>query len=423
MSDILAKMIERGLVAQVSDDSLGRQMQQERFTFYTGFDPTAASLHLGHLVPLICARHLQQAGHRFIALVGGATGMVGDPSGRSAERNLLTHEQVRANTACLKAQIARFVSFEGPNAALLLDNYDWIGPMSFIDWLRDVGKHFPINQMLAKDSVKLRLEGEGGLSFTEFSYMTMQAFDFLHLHEAHGCRLQCGGSDQWGNITAGLELIRRKVGGSAFGLTYPLITTNSGQKFGKSAGNSVWLEAGLTSPYDFYQYLIRTEDADIERYMRIFTFLELPDIATLMAQHNAAPERRLAQKRLADELTALVHGAEGLGKAVKATEVLFGGGLEGLTEQDLKKIFADVPSRNLPESSLQEGWGIVDLLVAAGVCSSKGEARRAIQGGGLYLNNRRIDSAEARVGAESLAAGHLLVLRSGRKNYTLVEFS
>ncbi|MDX2110077.1 MAG: tyrosine--tRNA ligase [Verrucomicrobiota bacterium] len=422
MSNVHDTLHARGLVSQITDEELPKLLSRERVTLYTGFDPTAASLHLGHLVPIMCAAHFQRAGHRVILVVGGATGMVGDPGGKSSERNLLTREQVETNTAAIKKQLSHFVTFEGDNPVLLLDNHAWIGPMTFIDWLREVGKHFTINYMLQKDSVQSRLGSDNGISYTEFSYMTMQAYDFLHLYETHGCRLQCGGSDQWGNITAGTELIRKKVGGSAFGLTYPLIMGSNGQKFGKSSGAAVWLDSEWTTPFAFYQYLVRTEDADIENFLKYFTFVSIDEIASLMEQHKSAPEKRVPQKRLAEELTRIVHGEAGLARALKASEVLFGGGLDGLGEKELRAIFADVPSHRAASTALDAGIPIVELLIAAKVCPSKNEARRALQAGGLYLNNQRIEDPALIVTRAQLAAGNLLVLRSGRKNYTVVEF-
>ena len=301
---------KRGLIAQSTDPALGELLAREPFTIYVGFDPTASSLHLGNLVPIMALAHFQRAGHRVIALVGGATAMVGDPSGRSDERNLLTIDQVKQNALGVREQLGRFLDFDGPNAAVMVDNYDWTAPMSFIDWLRDVGKYFTVNYMVAKESVRSRMLSESGISFTEFSYMTMQAFDFLHLHDSHGCRLQGGGSDQWGNITAGIDLIRRLRQQQAYGLTFPLITTASGAKFGKSAGNAMWLDRARTSPWDFYQYLVRQDDRDVVRFLRIYTFLPEREIAAIQQQIEQHPEEREAQQRLAYSVTALVHGEE-----------------------------------------------------------------------------------------------------------------
>ena len=299
---------ERGFIEQCSDKGIESSLQNENVTLYVGFDPTADSLHLGHLVPLIAMAHLQRAGHQVLAIVGGATGMVGDPSGKSQERKLLTPEQVAHNVASIKKQMDKFLDFEGSHAARLLDNNDWISRMSFIDWLREVGKYFTVNYMLAKDSVKVRLGSEQGISYTEFSYMTMQAYDFLHLFDHYDCSLQCGGNDQWGNIAAGIDLVRRVRGQSIYGMTFPLVTSATGEKFGKSAGSAVWLDPDRTKPYQFYQYWMRTDDRDVERYLMLFTFLRMTDIRALHAAHQHAPERREAQRVLAAEVTRIVHG-------------------------------------------------------------------------------------------------------------------
>lgn len=420
MPKVYETLQKRGFVHQISHQDLPGRLEGESLVLYTGFDPTADSLHLGHLVPVLLMRHLQQAGHRPLAVVGGATGMVGDPSGRSEERNLLSAEQVAHNKAAIRAQLERFLDFSGAAAATMLDNFDWISPMSFIDWLRDVGKHMTINVMLAKDSVKGRMESEQGISFTEFSYMTMQAYDFLHLYRHHGCVLQCGGSDQWGNITAGIDLIRRVESGKAAGLTVPLITTASGQKFGKSAGNAIWLDAKRTSPFQFYQYFVRTEDADVDRFLKLFTFLTLEEIEPIVAEHQQQPHLRLAQKRLAAEITSLVHGPEGLKRAEAATEALFGGDLSQLSEADLLEIFADVPSASFAASRLDAGISPIDLLAESGVCKSKGEARRMLDQGAVYLNNQRCEPAAA-IDRSALAGRSVLVVRLGKKNYHLLH--
>lgn len=422
MATLLNELAARGMIAQVSDPGLERMLEEKRFTIYAGFDPTARSLHLGHMLPIMGLAHFQRAGHRVIVLVGGATGMVGDPSGRSSERNLLSPEQVAENVAGVRAQLSRFLAFDGANPAIMVNNNDWIAGMSFIDWLREVGKHFKLSQMLAKDSVRKRMESGDGLSYTEFSYMTMQAYDFLRLFEDYDCRLQAGGNDQWGNITAGMDLIHKVRGEAAYGLTFPLITTSTGEKFGKSAGNAVWLDAGLTSPYQLYQYWIRTDDRDAGMYLKYFTFIPLPEIEALCAGHAAAPEKREAQKRLAEEFTRLVHGEQGLARARRATDALFGAEIEGWTDAELLDIFEDVPSARAPRAALEQGALLVDALAAAGVFSSKSEARRLIQSNGLYLNNRRVDSADARLAPESLASENIAVIRKGRKNYHIVRF-
>jgi tyrosyl-tRNA synthetase len=362
-------------------------------------------------------------GHMPIALVGGATGMVGDPSGRSTERNLLTAEAVRHNSECIKGQLEHFLDFSGKNAAVMVNNADWTEKLTAIEWLRDVGKHFTINYMLAKESVKRRVEDrENGVSYTEFSYMILQSYDFLQLYRRYGCRLQAGGSDQWGNITAGIDLIRRVEGAEAFGLTFPLVTTASGEKFGKSAGNAVWLDPARTSPYRFYQYWLQIADADVAKFLGFFSFLPWEEIEAIAAEHAAAPERRLGQKRLAEEVTRLVHGETELQRALNASKALFGGSLAGLDKRDLDDIFADVPSADLPRDAIAAGMTVVDLLVKSGMCQSNGEARRLVQGGGVYVNNERAGDG-ANVGADALLADSVIVLRAGKKNYRLVRFN
>ena len=420
---LLAHLTARGLVEQVSDPALGARLDERPITAYAGFDPTADSLHLGHLVPVMILAWLQRYGHRVLPVVGGATGMVGDPSGRSDERNLQTADQVKQNALALKGQLSRFMDFDpaSPASAVMLDNLDWIGPMTFVDWLRDVGRHFTISYMLAKDSVKLRMEKEQGISFTEFSYMTMQAYDFLHLHRAQGCDLQVGGRDQWGNITAGIELIRRVTSHGSYGLTCPLITTASGEKFGKSAGNAVWLDAARTSPYQFFQYWLKTADADVAKYLKLFTFMPLDEIEALVAEGEAAPERRLGQKRLAVEITRLVHSEAGLAAAERATQVLFGQAIDKLSDRDVADIFADVPVLTLPRARLGK-WLLVDLFAEAGLCKSKSEARRLIANGGAYLNNRKVESDAAPLDEGCLVSETALVLRTGKKNFAVVRF-
>jgi tyrosyl-tRNA synthetase len=421
VQSVYEELTSRGFVAQTSHEDLGDMLAKEQATMYVGFDPTARSLHLGNLLCIMAMAHFQRHGHRVIALVGGATGMVGDPSGKSEERNLLTPDQVAENAAALRDQLSIFLDFSGPNAAMMVDNNTWIGPMSFIDWLRDVGKHFTVNYMLAKDSVKSRLGSDHGISFTEFSYMTMQAYDYLHLYDTYGCKLQCGGSDQWGNITAGIELIRRVRGERAFGLTFPLLTTATGEKFGKSAGNAIWLDAERSSPYQLYQYLMQSEDADVEKLLKIYTFLPLDQVEAIAGEHAEHPERRQGQRALAEELTRMLHGEEGLAKAQAASQALFGGDLRQLDESDLLDIFADVPSTKMDRARLEEGLDAVTLMAEAGLYKSKGEARRAVKQGGAYLNNERVADADRPVTAGDLLPGSVLVLRSGKKNYHLVR--
>jgi tyrosyl-tRNA synthetase len=389
---------------------------------YVGFDPTADSLHVGHLLPALTLARFQRAGHVPVALVGGATGMIGDPSGKSDERNLLTLEEVAANGKVLRDQLAHFMSFSGDAPAIMTNNADWTANVSYLDWLRDVGKHFSVNYMLGKESVRRRIEDrDQGISYTEFSYMLVQANDFLQLYDRHNCRIQGGGNDQWGNITAGCDLVRRRRSAEVFGITFPLLTTASGEKFGKTAGNAVWLDPEKTSPYQFYQFWVRSDDRDAGRYLKLFTFLGLDEIDALMAEHEQYPERRLAQKRLAEEMTRTVHGEDGLATAVRASEVLFGKEIEGLSDRDLGDIFADVPSFEIARAELEDGLRLADALVRAGACKSKGEATRAIKGGGVYVNNRRVADLGRTLGIDDLASETTMVLRSGKKNYHLAR--
>jgi len=417
--NLIDELEQRGAIDDVTDrKALEDLLQSSPQRIYIGFDPTADSLHVGSLLPALMLARFQRAGHRPIVLVGGATGMIGDPSGRSSERQLQTIETIQANAEAIRKQLSRFFQFDGDAAAIAVNNYDWTHGVSYLEFLRDVGKHFTVNHMLAKESVRSRLEDrEHGISYTEFSYMLLQAYDFLHLFQNDGCRIQGGGSDQWGNITAGIELIRRKTGGQAFGITFPLLTTSSGEKFGKSAGNAVWLDSNRTSPYQFYQYWINTDDRDAERFLKLFTFLSLDEIADIV-QHP--PEQRVAQKRLAVEVTGLVHGPEAVTQAQKASEVLFGGEVAGLSDRDLSEIFADVPSF---EIDLASPVKITEALVRAGAAKSKGEATRLVAGGGVYLNNRRVDGADAQVRSEDRASESMLILRVGKKSYYLGRIS
>jgi tyrosyl-tRNA synthetase len=393
-------------------------------TGYIGFDPTASSLHVGSLLPILALARLQRAGHRPLALVGGGTGMIGDPSGKTSERQLQTRAQVEANVDGMRAQLARFLDFEGTHAAQLIDNHDWLGGVGVIEFLREVGKHFTVNYMLAKESVARRLEHEEGISFTEFGYMLLQAYDFYVLAERHGCVLQMGGSDQWGNITAGMELIRRKTGRHAHGIVFPLITTSSGAKFGKTEAGTIWLDAARTSPFRFYQFWLNTDDRDVAHYLNAFTFLPTPGIAELVAAHEAEPGARHAHRRLAHEVTRLVHGDAGLERAERATAVLFGGRpVRDLEAAELLDVFADVPSTTLVRARLAgDGMPVVELLADAGVAPSKGEARRLLAAGGVYLNGERL-AADARVGVDDAIDGQVLVVRKGKKDNFLVRLA
>jgi tyrosyl-tRNA synthetase len=415
---------ERGFVEQVTNEEhLKKALNDSQVTFYVGFDPTADSLHIGNLLPIMGMAFLQRHGHKPIALVGGATGMIGDPSGKSAERELLTAEVAESNSNAIKKQLERFLDFSGTSAAVMVNNLDWIGRFSYIEWLREVGKHFSVNAMIAKESVKRRLEDrDQGISYTEFSYQLLQAYDFSHLFKEYECTMQAGGSDQWGNITAGIDLIRRQHRAEGFGITFPLVTTSSGEKFGKSAGNAVWLDSERTSPYQFYQYWIQTDDRDVDRLLRFFTFLHPDEISEIVTEHEKEPHRRLGQKRLAEEVTRVVHGQDALDSAIKASKVLFGGSLEGLNDRELIEIFNDVPSSNLEFARLDTGVPLLDLMQESGLFKSKGEARRMIKAGGAYLNNESISDMDLVLTREQLASESVMILRSGKKKYHLIRF-
>ncbi len=415
----------RGLLEQISDEAgLTALFAREQVSFYVGFDPTARSLHVGNFVPIMMMAHLQRAGHRPIAVVGGATGMIGDPSGRSSERNLLDDSAVLANLATIRTQLASFLRFEGSNAAKVVNNADWTGPISYLHWLRDVGKYFSVNAMIAKESVRRRLEErDQGISYTEFSYMLLQAYDFFVLNRDEGVQLQMGGNDQWGNITAGIELIHKKGGGQAYAITSPLLLTAAGEKFGKSAGNAVWLDSALTSPFAFYQYWVRTDDRDAGKFLRMFTFLDLEEIEAIEAAHASNLAGRGAQKRLAQEVTRIVHGEAALLRAELATEILFGREIQGLSDAELADIFGDVPSTQLERNRLEAGIDLISLLVEMGASASKGEARRALTAGSIYLNNVKVTDAALMVTAAQLASESTLVVRTGKKNYFLARFA
>ena len=426
MPDILAELRWRGLIHQTTDDAnLQAWLQEQPRTIYVGFDPTSDSMHVGNLVAVMLLRRFQQAGHRPLALVGGATGMIGDPSGKSEERNLLNVEVLRANVASMEKQLQRFLDFDcGPTSARLVNNYDWMGRFGYLEFLRDIGKHFPVNVMLAMDSVKARLERtDSGLSYTEFSYMLLQAYDFVYLNEHYGCELQAGGSDQWGNITAGIDLARRIRGVQIHGITCPLLTKSDGTKMGKTETGALWLSAERTSPYKFYQYWYNTQDADVGKCLRYFTDLTQREIEDLETQHTANPGQRAAQKRLAADLTRLVHGDDGLAAALKASEILFGAEIERLSDTQLTEVFADVPSKDLPRAVLEgTGIAVIDALFEVGLAKSKGEARRAIGEGGGYVNNRRVEGIDSRLTAADLASESIIIVRRGKKNYGLLRF-
>ena len=395
----------------------------EPVTLYNGFDPTADSLHIGHLVPLLSLARFQGFGYTPIAVAGGGTGMIGDPSGKAEERQLLTKADVDANVEAIKGQLSRFLDFEAKsNPAKLVNNADWLLRLSLVDFLRDTGKHFTINYLLSKESIKTRLETESGLSFTEFSYILLQSYDYLHLHQRHGCVLQTGGSDQWGNITAGVELIRRVSGERAYGLVYPLVTRADGAKFGKSETGTVWLDPKRTSPYRFYQFWLNTDDRDVIKYLKYFTWLSQAEIQEQEALLEQSPEQRGPQRRLAQEVTRMLHGEDSLAKAEQASQVLFGGEVAGLDAEDIQDIFAEVPSSDIPRHDIEgEGISLLDLLARTGLVSSKSQGRRLIDSGGIYVNNLQVQEVGQAVTLQNSIAGQFIVLRKGRKTYHLVR--
>ena len=421
---ILDDLRWRGLLHDCTHpDALASHLAAGPVTLYSGFDPTADSLQIGNLVPLTGLRRFQEAGHRPIALAGGATGMIGDPSGRASERQLLSRDQLEANIAGIKGQMVRLLDFDPTlsNQAALLDNATWTAPVSFLDFLRDIGKHFTVNMMVAKESVRARMEDrESGISFTEFSYMLLQAHDFWYLNQKHGCSLQIGGSDQWRNITAGIDLCRKKSATQVFGVSLPLITNADGSKFGKSADSAIWLDPARTSPYRFYQYLIQTEDRDVIDRLKTFTFLPHDEIDAFEAAHAERPHAREAHRALATELTTRVHGETATDDAIRASKVLFGGSIEGLSDKVLSELATEVPNHSLPASEFGSGRSLVDLMVLTGLSQSKGQARKDIQGGGAYLNNERWSDPQAQVTPDALLSGRFLLLRKGKRNYAAV---
>lgn len=421
--NLFEELTWRGFINQVTDPELPVLLARESIRLYCGFDPTADSLHIGSLLPIMGLAHFQRGGHRPIALVGGGTGLIGDPSGKAQERSMLTKELVQENAEGIHKQLAHFMRFEGENAAVMINNADWLCELPLVDFLRDIGKHFSVNAMLARDSVKNRLnDRDQGISFTEFSYSLLQAYDFLHLNDSHDCRIQVGGSDQWGNIVSGIDLIRRLRDRQAYGITFPLVTKSDGSKFGKSEGGNIWLDPQRTSPYQFYQFWINQSDADAGQYLRFFTFLSREEIEELDRQTREEPHKRAAQRRLAEEVTRLVHGEEALQNAVSASQAVFGGELTGLDERTLLEVFSEVPSSDLPTANLADERPLLDALVEAGVFPSKGEARRLVRNGGLYVNNVRIDAEDAKLGQASLLTANLAVVRTGKKSYYLLRF-
>ena len=416
---LLEELRLRGLVESLTDEAIAAAMERP-MTVYCGFDPSARSLQAGNLVSIMVLRRFQDAGHKVIALVGGATGLIGDPSGKSQERNMLTLAEVERNKAGIRENLGRILRFDGPNAAIMVDNYDWYKGTSAIEFLRDIAINFRVPQMLAKESVKKRLEAsEGALTFTEFSYQILQGNDFLHLYDNYGCTMEVGGADQWGNITAGTDLVHRMRGKSVYGLTFPLLLDSTGKKFGKSEGNALFLDGEMTSVYDWYQYFLRAADADVIRYLKVFSLKSLDEIAELEAQMRSRPEARIPQKALAEELTRLVHGEEGLRKAQGATATLFGGDIAGKSADELETIFKDVKSAVRPEAEVF-GKPVFMVAAAAGMFASNGEARRMAQQGGLSLNGAKVDLSRTLTAAD-LVDGRLAVLKSGKKNFFLLK--
>lgn len=426
MSDILSELDWRGLYADCTDrDALAKRLAESPTALYAGFDPTADSLHVGNLVPLFALRRFQLAGHHPIALAGGATGMVGDPSGKSDERNLQTPDQVAHNIAAIRTQLTKFLDFDtAQNPARLVNNGDWFGPITFLEFLRDTGKHITVNSMVAKDSVRSRMEDRGtGISFTEFSYMLLQGYDFYHLRKTFNCELQVGATDQWGNITVGTELTRKKLGATVWGLVFPLLTKSDGTKYGKTATGTVWLDPKKTSPYRFYQFFVNADDADVVKLLKTLTFLSRDEITALESELTANPGARAAQKALAREMTTLVHGADALTAALKASEILFGGSLDGVTEAIFNDVVGEVPTKAFNHSSVSPAKvPIVDLVFFSGLAPSKGQARKDVESGGIYLNNVRTDlSTFATV--DHMLFGKYLLLRKGKRNYALLDCS
>jgi tyrosyl-tRNA synthetase len=422
VADLHADLRWRGMVYDATP-GLDDVLRTERLTAYIGFDPTASSLHVGSMLPIMGLARLQRCGHTPIAIVGGGTGLIGDPSGKTVERRLLDAAQVEENLQGIRSQLERFLDFDARgNPARIVNNLDWLGELRLVDFLRDTGKHFTVNYMLAKESVKRRLESEDGISYTEFTYMMLQAYDYLVLHDRFGCTLQMGGSDQWGNILAGSDLIRRMRGARVHGMVFPLVTNAAGTKFGKTEAGTVWLDPQRTSPYRFFQFWLNTDDRDVVAYLKYFTWLDRAAVDALEESAAGQPERREAQRTLAREVTTLVHGESETRRAERAAAVLFGGELDELSARDLLDVFDDVPSADMDrEAFAGDGLPLVDLLADSGLTASKGEARRLVRSGGVFVNNRRMTDEQARVGLDMAVDGLLLVLRKGKKNYRLVK--
>jgi tyrosyl-tRNA synthetase len=425
MENLIEELRWRGLIQDIIPGTEERLIK-EPITAYVGFDPTADSLHIGSLIPIIVLVHLQKFGHKPIALVGGATGMVGDPSGKSEERNLLSKEVLDKNVAAVKQQLSHFLNFNSdvPNAAELVNNFDWFQDITFLDFIRDAGKLISVNYMMAKDSVKKRLEGDNGMSFTEFTYQLIQGYDFYWLYQHKNCKLQFGGSDQWGNITTGTEFIRRKAGGEAFAFTCPLLTKSDGSKFGKSEKGNIWLDASKTSPYTFYQFWLNTADADAERFLKVFTFLTEKEISELAAQHKGNEHQRILQKKLAEELTCFVHSRQDYEFAVKASSILFNNDtaeiLKQLNEEQLLQVMEGVPTVELEKSRLQE-IDLVTLLAETKILPSKGEAKKMLAGGGIFVNKEKVEAIDEKLNAGRLLNNKYLLIQKGKKNYYLLK--
>ena len=426
-SGIFEELQWRGLVSDCTDiPALTERLSKGPTVLYCGFDPTADSLHVGSLVPLLALRRFQLFGHHPIAVAGGATGSIGDPSGKTQERQLLSSEILEANIIAVKTQLARLLDFETPsNPARLVDNASWTAPISFIDFLRDIGKHFSVNMMISKESVRARMEDrDTGISYTEFSYMLLQAFDFYHLRQELNCELQIGGSDQWGNITAGTDLCRKKLSATCYGLTLPLITNTDGTKFGKTVAGAIWLDPKRTSVYRFYQFWVRVDDRDVIRYLKYFTFLSAADIQELERQHTERPEQRTAHKALAKAVTDLIHGEQSTQEALRASEILFGGGLDGISESTFNDIVGEVPTKTIEASRLDgAGLALIELLVHSGLSTSKGQARKDLEGGGISLNNQRVEDIAKSVSQQDVLFGKHLLLRKGKRNYACVTLA
>ncbi len=422
MSDLFSELEWRGLVYDATQGAR-ELLARERVVAYAGFDPTASSLHVGNLMQMMALARIQRAGHSPIALVGGGTGLIGDPSGKTAERTLQSREDVEANVRGVRAQLERFLDFDErtANRAQLVDNGEWLNSMTAMEFLRDVGKYFTVNYLLAKESVKRRIESEDGISYTEFSYSLLQAYDFLVLHDRFNCRMQVGGSDQWGNIVAGTDLIRKLRGTHAYGLVSPLLMTSSGTKFGKTEAGTVWLDAERTSPFRFYQFWFNADDRDVVTYLKFFTFKSRDEIAELERETQAHPERRAAQRELARAVTAMVHGAEQVTRAERASEVLFGGSLANAAVEDILMVFDDAPSIAVEASAIEQGIGAAELSVSAGLAASKGEAARLIKQGGLYVNDRRLTDERGRVTIDDAIGGAVIVLRKGQRERRVIR--